>query len=272
MSSPLLLPMVRKSSLVWLAILTSALAMPGCRLMEPHSAGTSPLAPLAAMSESIRLEIYFARFPVGNSALNGALWNEIDEQSFSPQMRRELSENGIRAGLVGSHVPVEMARLLTLTDEPRKPAQENKVDLEAEPAVNMRLLAVRAGRRSEIVASNVYDRLPLLTREAGQVVGRTYAKAEGRLALRAVPQPDGRVRIELLPELHYGEQQQRWNAADGVIRLESGRPKRVFEDLKLNVDLAPGQMLVLTCRPDRSGSLGTTSLPSRRPMRCCKRW
>ncbi len=187
---------------------------------------------------------------------NGALWDQIDEQSFSPETRRELSDSGIRAGLVGSHVPVEMARLLTLTDEPRKPAQENTVDLEVEPAVTMRMLAVRAGQRSEIVASNVYDRLPLLTREAGQVVGHTYAKAEGRLALRAVPQHDGRVQIELLPELHYGEQQQRWNAADGVIRLEAARPKRVFEQLKLKADIAPGQMLVLTCRPDRSGSLG----------------
>jgi hypothetical protein len=248
--------MIRKPSLVWLTALTCALAAPGCRLIEPGSSGKSPLAPLTAMSETVKLEIFFARFPLGNPALNGALWNDIDEQSFPQETRRELAQNGIRAGIVGTQVPVELARLLTLTDEPQKPPEENKVDLEHEPAVNMRLLVVRPNRRSEVVASHVYDQLSLLTREADQVVGRTYAKAEGRFALRAAGQSDGRVRVELLPELHYGDQQQRWNAADGVIRLEAARPKRVFEELKIKAPIAPGQMLVLTCQPDRPGTLG----------------
>ena len=248
--------MVRKSTLPWLAVLAAALLAPGCRLIEPQAAGKSPLAPLTAMSETVSLEIFFARFPAGNTALNGALWNEIDEQSFPAETRRELSQNGIRAGVVGTHVPVEMARLLTLTDEPRKPSEENTVDLEQEPAVTMRLLAVRPNRRSEVVASHLYDQLSLLTREADEVVGRTYAKAEGRFALRAAGQADGRVQIELLPELQYGEQQQRWNAADGVIRLEAARPKRVFEELRLKAQIAPGQMLVVTCQPERPGSLG----------------
>jgi hypothetical protein len=248
--------MVSKTSSVWLCALAMVVAAPGCRLMEPQSSGKSPLLPLTAMSETVKLEVFFARFPAGDTALNSALWNEIDEQAFSPEMRRELSINGLRAGLIGSHVPVEMARLLTLTDAPQKPAEEQTVNLEQEPAVTMRLLAVRPNRRSEIIASQIYDQLSLLTREEDRVVGHTYAKAEGRFALRASGQADGRVQIELLPELHYGEQQQRWNAVDGVIRLEASRPKRVFDQLKLKAPIAPGQMLVVTCQPDRPGSLG----------------
>ena len=248
--------MVSKMSLVWLCALAVAIAAPGCRLMEPQSSGKSPLLPLTAMSETVKLEVFFARFPAGDTALNSALWNEIDEQAFPPERRRELAENGLRAGLIGSHVPVEMARLLTLTDAPQKPAEEQTVNLEQEPAVTMRLLAVRPNRRSEVIASQIYDELSLLTREDDRIVGRTYSKAEGRFALRASVQADGRVQIELLPELHYGEQQQRWNAVDGVIRLEAARPKRVFEQLKLKAPIAPGQMLVVTCQPDRPGSLG----------------
>ena len=37
------------------------------------------------------------------------------------------------------------------------------------------------------------EELPLLLRDAGQVRGRTYSKAEGRLAIKSFRQPDGRV-------------------------------------------------------------------------------
>ncbi len=208
------------------------------------------------MAETIKLEVFFARFPAGNAALNGPLWNDIDEQSLPPAIRRELADAGLRAGLVGTQVPVELARLLTLSDAPVDPAEANTVDLEQEPAVTKRLLAVRPNRRSELIASTVYDTLSLLMRDEGQVVGRTYAKAEGRFALRASEVAGGRVQVELTPELHYGEQQQRWNAADGVIRLEASRPKRVFDELKLAAQLEPGQMLIVSCQPDRPGTLG----------------
>jgi hypothetical protein len=38
--------------------------------------------------------------------------------------------------------------------------------------------------------------------------------------------------------------------------LEAARPKRVFEQLRLKVDMAPGQMLVVGCASERPGSLG----------------
>jgi hypothetical protein len=248
--------MVRTVHYAWLAVCMTALAAPGCRLIEPEAAAKGPLAPLAVSAETVTLEIFFAHFPAGHPQLNGALWDEVDEQAFSAELRRELALNGLRVGMVGTHVPIELARLLTLTDQPPKTRGENTVSLESEPTVSMRLLSVRSGRRSEVVTSHTYERIPLLTREAGQVVGRTYTNADGRFALRATTQKDGRVQVDLLPELHYGEQRQRWNAADGVIRLEAARPKRVFDELQLKAEIAPGQMLMVTCLPDRPGSLG----------------
>ena len=190
--------MLRKSSLGCLPALLLVLGTTGCRFIEPQSSGKSPLAPLTAMSETIKLEVFFARFPAASNTLNSALWNEIDEQSLPPEVRRELVDCGLRAGLVGSHVPVELARLLTLSDAPAKSSEANTVNLDAEqePAVTMRLLAVRSNHRSELVASSIHDQLSLLERDGGQVVGRTYAKAEGRFALRATDTTSGRVQIE----------------------------------------------------------------------------
>jgi len=41
-----------------------------------------------------------------------------------------------------------------------------------------------------------------------------------------------------------------------MLRLESSRPKREFDDMTITADLAPGAMLVLTSLPNRPGSLG----------------
>jgi hypothetical protein len=62
--------------------------------------------------------------------------------------------------------------------------------------------------------------------------------------------------LELVPELHHGQPQQQWIAKQGMWRLETGRPKRAFDDMTLSADLAPGAMLVMSSLPNRPGSLG----------------
>ena len=126
----------------------------------------------------------------------------------------------------------------------------------AEPRVVHRHLQLRAGRRSEIIASSVYPHLPVLVWESGQVSGCTFDDAQAIFAAKSFPQPDGRTRLELVPELHHDQAKQRWVGSQGMLRLESSRPKRVFDDMTLTANLSPGAMLVLGSLPSRKGSLG----------------
>ena len=243
--------------LLRIAIL-SCLALPavGCQWVAPRASERSLLTVAKPSTDSACLEVFFAKFPAGAAEINGPMWDEIDEQQFSPQVRRLLAQNGFRAGVVGSHVPLELAKLLKLTDAPRKPASEQVQSLDAEPTVTLRVLHSRSGQRNEVLSSQIYEQLPLLVREGDGLRGRTYYKAEGRFGLRSFPEADGRVRLELQPELHHGDPQQKWVGSDGIMRLDSGRPKQVFEELGIKVALLPGQMLVMTNLVDRPGSLG----------------
>lgn len=231
-------------------------ALAGCHLFEPHGSGRSPLAPLQPSPESVGLEIFSARFASTDGSINGELWNEVDEQQLPSELRRQLAQSGFRVGVVGVNPPAILARLLKLAGEPVSPEEKDKVDVGHEPLVTARALFTQVGWRNEVIASKTFDQLSLLERDGDQVTGRTYPKAEGRLALKAFTESDGRVAIELTPELHYGEQQQKWSATDGVLRPESFRPKKTYEHLRLRVPLAPGQMLIMSCLPDRTGSVG----------------
>jgi hypothetical protein len=229
----------------------------GCATPEPK--GKSPLLPAQMSSDSVVLEIFRAHFPFGDPLGNEQLWQEVDEQHFSQESRQRLGRNGFRLGLVGGQPPEALSELLELEDKPPRTGQANQIDvaeMDCQPLVERRHMQLRSGRRGEIVTSAVYDQLPVLLSESGELFGETYAKAQTLLAVKAFPLSDGRVRVELVPELYHDESRQTWVAGQGTFRLEAGRPRQAFDELGFSAVLSPGSMLLVSSLPNRPGSLG----------------
>jgi hypothetical protein len=117
-------------------------------------------------------------------------------------------------------------------------------------------MQLHSGWRGEIISSGVYPELPLLTREDGRLSGQTYSAAQGVLQAKAEATGDRRIRLSIVPELQYGQMRKQWTVEDGRLVGQQGKSKRVFEHLDFEAALAPGEMLVLTSLPQRSGTLG----------------
>jgi hypothetical protein len=117
-----------------------------------------------------------------------------------------------------------------------------------------------AGRPAKIICTGEHARhaeLSVLIRGAdGQVNGRTYRKVMGLLGIKAFPQGDSRVRLEVVPELEHGDSARRFEPSDGAMRVEFSPPHEKFELMRMESMLSPGQLLLITCRPERPGSLG----------------
>ncbi|MEN6494458.1 MAG: hypothetical protein ABFD16_09205 [Thermoguttaceae bacterium] len=239
---------------------TLLLVIVGSSCAVVHNPGKSPLTRPRMSPDSVVLDIVSIRIPFGQEEANRGLWDEVDELHFPAEVRRQLNKSGFRAGVVAGQIPVALARLLETTDKPAPNAGEaqevNLAEVEAEPRVVWRHLQCRRAQRAEILASHVYDELPVLTTEANGLCGQTYLKAQGVLGAKAFPEPDGRVRIDITPELHHGESRQRFVENQGMLRMEAGRSRRVFDNLALSATLAPGHLLLLSCLPSRPGSLG----------------
>jgi len=238
-------------------MLLALLAIAGCT--TPLRKGKSPLTPAQMSPDSVVLEFFFVRFPFGDAAVNEKLWEELDEQHFAPDLRQRLAHNGFRVGLVAGQMPVELSKLLELGGKaaPSGEIEATKVeDLDVKPRVVRRHLQLRTGQRSELLASGVYEQLPVLVCENGQLCGQTYRQAQGLFAVKSYPQSDGQVRLELVPELHHDQPRQHWVGNQGMMRLEASRPRRVFDDMAISATLPPGAMLVLGSLSSRPGSLG----------------
>lgn len=239
---------------VALVLLCALSALSGCA--ELQTAKRSPL-PRAQMSpDSVVLDYFFVRVPLDDPLANGELWNEADEQQLPADLRMRLADHGIRAGLLGSQIPRSLEKLVGQQTAPTSDDPNAIVDFEAEPRVVQRHVQLRKGMTSEILTALEREKLVLLETERGMVGGKTYRKAQGVFQLKSYPQPDGRVRIELAPELHHDEPRLEYVDHQGGWMPEVRRPRRLFPELKMEATLAPGEMAVLTCLPGSSGTLG----------------
>ena len=232
-------------------------AMAGCTPIQPPRGKT--LDPPSMSPSSCVLDIFFVRFPLGDEEADGPLWDEIDEQRLPGELRQCLARNGFRAGVVGGRMPLALARMLELSGKPAPSGECQQVrleQLETTPTVVRRHLQIRDGQRREILASDVCEQRDVLLCTEDGVCGRSYPDAQGVLAVEAHAEPDGRVRLELVPELHYGKHVPRYVGQQYAFRMETSRSRQAFDDLALSVTLTAEEMLVISGLPDRLSSLG----------------
>ena len=240
----------------------------GCH--APVNRGKSPLKLPVMSPDSVVLDVFFVRVPLGDVAVNEQLWLQVDEQHFPAPLRQRLGQNGFRVGLVGGQIPMPLSKLLELADKPVASGEANQIDLAdmgVEPRVVRRHMPLRRGHPGDIVVSQVYDRLPVLLVESGRLAGgQTYTQAQAHLTVEAAVEPGGLVRLKLTPEVHHGQarmQPRPFVSNEAVFRWAPGKPRRVFEDLSFSATLSPGSMLLVGCLPERgAASLGHYFLTS----------
>jgi hypothetical protein len=235
------------------------LAFGGCAF-GPGKVGRSPLSPFKPGIETSALEVVFVRHAYELPALNDELWEQVDETAIPADARTALAENGLRAGVITGALPLTLETALGGGAAASTGGQATASDegmLAGEPMVTRRTLHVLPGQRSELLASGVYETLPLLLKDGTESSGKTYGKARCVFAAKATPVGDHRVRLTLVPEVQHGEARQEFRGGDdGVFRLDSGRPKVALDKMAIEVVLAPGQAIVLGARTRKPGSAG----------------
>lgn len=239
-------------------VLFVLMVLVGCAPIRPET-DRSPLSAAQMSPDSITLDVFFLRCPYGDPVVNEQLWREIDEQQIPLDTRRRLTANGFRAGVISGQMPVTLSQLLELKGNTKSMSgpQSTRVDevgTEEGPMWSHKQLSPH--KRIELVTSETYPDLPVLLSGSDGISGETYKLAQGVVALCAVPKKDGRVLLELVPELHHGEVQRNISGSQGAWRIDMARPRLAFDDMTVSAQLAPGNMIVLSCLPDRQGSLG----------------
>lgn len=220
----------------------------------PQTASKSNrLAPARLAADAVVLDVAYLRLPAADLAGYDEIWTAVDEQPLPVELRRDLGTNGLRAGIIGQELP---ARLRERLD-----AKENDWEVRSEDVARSDVgigggkwhLQVRTGRRRKILASKTYPTLSVLLCEDGQVRGHQLREAQCLLSLRTYPQGDGRVKLELTPEIEHGDVRNEWGSSEGTWVQRVGRERLVVERLRLEAWLAPGQSLLVSTTRESKG-------------------
>jgi hypothetical protein len=235
----------------------------GCTKL-PKSASLMPATPVG---DHVALEVFFVRVPTGDQTVLGPLWSEVDEHAIARDVRQRLTANGFLVGQIGGQLPAAITDLLKVRDDaPTLDAtQPTAVDL-ANPTIlhRKRIDVYQPETPSQIVVTGErqrHDKLVVLfcDEEDGNpaVRGWTFHAAQGILLTKVHPQPDGRVNLDIVPEVEYGESVRKITPQEGGNFTVHFTPQRkTFDGLRIAADLSPGDMLVFSCQGNRPGSLG----------------
>lgn len=242
-------------------------ALTGCHavLEPPVSGGVEQLLkPPAASPDTVTLEIFQVRIMPEQAAQAAQLWNQVDEQCLSTEARRRLVANGFRAGVAGAPLPDELSQLLGLgsgaaATAEGDPAEKDRLitDKTAAPPVRRRLVQLDRREHVAIQTSEVVEELRVLLSREGRLHGQTFLQTQAVYAMRAEATAGQRAAVSLVPELHHGELRNRYRGSDqGIFLMSPSREREVFDELLLQAELSPGELLVLGCVPDAGASLG----------------
>lgn len=199
---------------------------------------------------TIALEVTFVRCDDDEVDLREAIWRHVDEQVIDDARRRALNANGLRAGVVTGHLPTEFAALLAASAA--EPADVAGVD----PARARRLLSLLPGRGGELVTAHRLPSLVLFEQREGEVRGATFHDATPQFTLDARPAADGRIRLELVPEVRHGPVEKSWAGEDGMFRLETGQRRHRMDHLGIDVTVPAGGLLLVGCAGEAAATVG----------------
>jgi hypothetical protein len=199
-------------------------------------------------SDTVVLEIAFVRLAGDALAGQEELWRQIDEQQLPPEVRRAMHDNGLRAGVVSSQLPPLLRKLLADKADPLAAAGAH-----GDVTASQRQLQSRAGKRGVILTGAKRDELTLLLSQGGVLTGAKFQDAQCLFAVKTFPKGDGRVSLELVPEVEHGQPKQKWVGQDGAFHVEAAKDHKVVDNLKMELTLSPGDVLVVTCSPARIG-------------------
>jgi hypothetical protein len=193
------------------------------------------------------VEVMIMRMSPDQSAAMEAVWSRTNEQALPFELRRRLDQNGIRATIVDSVIPLPLQAMIDSIEKRLGDDPFEQMGIGADIVSHSRLLQCRSGQRKEILFGNKRSEpITLLHNHDGVVSGRRFDEPQLLFDLRAQPNADGSTLFSLVPEVQYGPLKQKFVSQEFGIRSESKRDAVQWTDVMIDQNFKPGQMLMIS--------------------------
>ena len=236
----------------------SLLSISGCarwsNLEDIAKKPTHGITTMSMADDVIPVEVIFLRMGSQQLIELQSVWPRVNEQILPIDLRKRLDQNGIRAAVVDTVIPLP---LQTMIDSVEKRLQDDPLEqagIGADVRSHSRLLQCRDGQRKEIsVRPSRTGSMILLHNEGGAAKGRSYDDPQLLFDFRAHPKGDGSATIHFTPEIQHGQLKQKIIGQEFALRREMKRDSDTWPDLAIEHTMVPGQILMVTASTPARG-------------------
>ena len=237
----------------WVPILLSV-SLTGCSVWETQEPNSVPRLPRTRMSkDSVGIEVATVTLDISEVERLVEIRSAVDEQILPLEQRRSLASNGILVGLVGTQVSPAL-QLLLMEAEHR--LSHPTADAIADGPDEHRFVQSRAGKQIEVGLWPATRTWSATHRDEGLATVAEYHDAVGKVGIVCQPDANSTAKLKLCPELEHGPLKQKYVAKNGSFHIESRRDRVRFDDLAVELNARPGEILLMTCDDGDANSVG----------------
>lgn len=196
-------------------------------------------------SDTVGVETILLRLTALDAQGLPELWGASDEQFLSAGLRMELDRNGLRVGVFHGMLPGVVQRWIGENAERIQSDPLEQAGVVADVSSFTQIFRCRASQRKELTIRNLQrDSVTLLYNDGG-VKGGRYDRPHFLMSLQATPNGDGSARLQLIPEMEYGQAKRVVVAKDSAIRTDERRERVVWKEMGLDLQLQLGDCLLM---------------------------
>ena len=235
----------------------------GCAGWKPEEEArkNSFRIPTGGMSpDSVSLELGVAQISESKSDEFASMWNQLDQQKTSLQVRKMLDQNGFRVAVAPSQIPQSLHELLKpdeiqpdLLNGFQKQMYDKGLLKPAERLIVHRKLQNRTGNSEEIPVSNIYPAKSWTVQTTNGQTAGAGESVSGVLNLKTIANGDGSVRLIITPEIHHGKPTTQIGVVDRSFLFQHQQTKTPLRELAMDLEILPGETVLIGATPDFAG-------------------
>jgi hypothetical protein len=228
----------------------------GCAKWKESDSEPKPLKfPASRMlPDSVSLELAVAQLDDSQVEQIAELWSRLDQQEIPLALRKQLDANGLRVAVVPSQLPGVLRELLApkeidpkLLDLMQTQMYEQGLLKPAQRLISHSKIQNREGKSYDLAVTNVYPEKSWIVHSANGESAGAGKSVRGVMRIKTYPQGDGSVRLTVTPQIHHGDTRTEIGVVDRSFLFQNRQSLVEFDDLKMDVDLLPGETLI--CGP-----------------------
>ncbi|MEL7497232.1 MAG: hypothetical protein AAFN77_06445 [Planctomycetota bacterium] len=203
-------------------------------------------------ADTVRLEVGVAQLDETQQSDMQSLWRLLDQQELPLEIRQLLDRHGLRVAVMSSRPPSIFADLIYPPEIKHEDLSEFQQQLHIkghlQPETRMvghANVANRLGQKYKVMTSDTHSSLSWTIEGDAQSTAGAGDAVRGVFAISTYPQGDGSVRLVVEPQIHHGDQQQRYGSTENGFKWESKQKVQTVDRLKFELDLQAGETLVI---------------------------